>query len=105
MVRITRFQQCASTLTHDESSCTWRYAEYKLSQQTLHMAVVLIDRFLARMPVKRSKLQLVGITCLLIASKMEEIHPPRLDEFVYGNACSPTDIPAHLSYRDFEILQ
>ena len=33
--------------------------------------------------VNRSKLQLVGVTCMLIASKYEEIHPPAVDEFVY----------------------
>ena len=31
----------------------------------------------------RSKLQLVGVTCMLIAAKFEEIHPPAVDEFVY----------------------
>ena len=31
----------------------------------------------------RSKLQLVGVTCMLIAAKFEEIRPPAVDEFVY----------------------
>ena len=35
------------------------------------------------MPVNRSKLQLVGVTCMLVAAKYEEIHPPAVDEFVY----------------------
>ena len=57
--------------------------EYKLEAETLHLSVNYIDRFLAHVPVARSKLQLVGVTCMLIASKYEEIHPPAVDEFVY----------------------
>ena len=57
--------------------------EYRLVPETLHLAVNYIDRFLSYVPVARSKLQLVGVTCMLIASKYEEIHPPAVDEFVY----------------------
>jgi len=57
--------------------------EYRLVPETLYLAVNYIDRFLAHVPVNRSKLQLVGVTCMLIASKYEEIHPPAVDEFVY----------------------
>lgn len=57
--------------------------EYRLAQETLHLAVNYIDRFLSYVPVARSKLQLVGVTCMLIACKYEEIHPPAVDEFVY----------------------
>ncbi|XP_041864421.1 cyclin-A1 isoform X2 [Melanotaenia boesemani] len=58
--------------------------EYKLSSETLHLAVNYMDRFLSRTTfVKRDKLQLVGIAALLIAAKYEEISPPELNEFVY----------------------
>ena len=57
--------------------------EYRLVPETLHLAVNYIDHFLSYVPVARSKLQLVGVTCMLIASKYEEIHPPAVDEFVY----------------------
>ena len=50
--------------------------EYRLEAETLFLAVNYIDRFLSYVPVNRSKLQLVGVTCMLIASKYEEIHPP-----------------------------
>ena len=50
--------------------------EYRLEAETLYLAVNYIDRFLSFVPVNRSKLQLVGVTCMLIASKYEEIHPP-----------------------------
>ena len=35
------------------------------------------------MPVLRGKLQLVGVACMLIASKYEEIFAPQVEDFVY----------------------
>jgi len=57
--------------------------EYKLRPQTLFLTVHYIDRLLSITAVRRTKLQLVGITCMLIAAKYEEIYPPAIDEFVY----------------------
>lgn len=57
--------------------------EYKLSSQTLFLTINYIDRLLSKVAVNRSKLQLLGITCMLIAAKYEEIYPPSIDEFVY----------------------
>lgn len=48
--------------------------EYRLVPETLYLAVNYIDRFLQCVPVNRSKLQLVGVTCMLIASYAP---PPR----------------------------
>ena len=49
--------------------------EYHLSAETLHLCVHYTDRFLSRTPVQRSRLQLVGITCMLLACKFEEVNP------------------------------
>eukprot|EP00054_Salpingoeca_dolichothecata_P013533 m.75598 g.75598 ORF g.75598 m.75598 type:complete len:379 (-) comp20528_c0_seq1:158-1294(-) len=57
--------------------------EYRLSSQSLYISVIYIDRFLSEMSVQRGKLQLVGVTCMLLAAKFEEIYPPAIDEFVY----------------------
>mmetsp|Transcript_17755 Transcript_17755/g.46337 ORF Transcript_17755/g.46337 Transcript_17755/m.46337 type:complete len:397 (-) Transcript_17755:418-1608(-) len=57
--------------------------EYKLDPQTLYIAISYIDRFLSEMSVQRTKLQLVGVTAMLLAAKYEEIYPPAVDEFVY----------------------
>ncbi|XP_053297742.1 cyclin-A1 [Pleuronectes platessa] len=58
--------------------------EYNLRLETLHLAVNYLDRFLSGTAlVQRAKLQLVGTTALLIASKYEEIYPPKLNDFVY----------------------
>lgn len=40
--------------------------------ETLFLAVNLFDRYLEKVPVERTRLQLVGATCLLIACKYEE---------------------------------
>uniref|UniRef100_A0A061S9R1 Cyclin A n=1 Tax=Tetraselmis sp. GSL018 TaxID=582737 RepID=A0A061S9R1_9CHLO len=57
--------------------------EYKLVPETLYLAVSYIDRYLSVVPVKSTKLQLVGVACLLVAAKYEEIYPPQVDEFCY----------------------
>ena len=57
--------------------------EFRMDPQTLYLAMSITDRFLSSMLVTRSKLQLVGITNLYIASKLEEIYPPQLGEFAY----------------------
>jgi len=57
--------------------------EYKLQSQTLFLTVSYVDRLLSVVSVHRTKLQLIGITCMLLASKYEEIYPPSVDDFVY----------------------
>ncbi|XP_046853531.1 G2/mitotic-specific cyclin-A-like [Xenia sp. Carnegie-2017] len=57
--------------------------EYRLSTDTLYLAVNYVDRFLSSMVVLRKKLQLVGTASMLIASKLEEVYPPEVSEFVY----------------------
>ena len=52
---------------------------------TLFLSVAYIDRFLSLADVKRSRLQLVGVTCMLVASKYEEIYAPQ----VRAGICSP----------------
>eukprot|EP01080_Neovahlkampfia_damariscottae_P004426 gene4426-7801_t len=56
--------------------------KFDLSNETLYLCVNLLDRFLSTKGVSRSKLQLVGITCLWIASKYEEIYCPEVVDFV-----------------------
>jgi len=60
--------------------------EYELSSETLFLAVNYLDRFAATCPVDRRKFQLVGVACMLIASKYEGIFAPAVDEFVYISA-------------------
>jgi len=57
--------------------------EYNQSQETLFLSVGYIDAYLSKSRCIRSKLQLVGITCMHIASKYQEIYPPPLTDFCY----------------------
>lgn len=59
------------------------HMKYKLKSETLFLAVNVIDRFLAKRSITRKKLQLVGVTGMLIAAKFEEIYPPEVRDFVY----------------------
>lgn len=59
------------------------HMKYKLRQETLFLTTNLIDRYLTLVSVPRRQLQLIGVVALFIASKFEEIHPPRVSDFVY----------------------
>ncbi|MCO5591047.1 hypothetical protein L7F22_045023 [Adiantum nelumboides] len=57
--------------------------EYKLVPDTLYLTIAYVDRFLSGNLTNRQRLQLLGISCMLIASKYEEICAPFVDEFCY----------------------
>ena len=59
------------------------HLKFKLMPETLYLTVNIIDRFLERKLVVRQKLQLVGVTAMLLASKYEEIYAPEVRDFVY----------------------
>ncbi|NXG04100.1 CCNB2 protein, partial [Sakesphorus luctuosus] len=59
------------------------HSRFQLLQETLYMCVAVMDRFLQNHPVPRKKLQLVGVTAMLVASKYEEIVCPDVVDFVY----------------------
>lgn len=57
--------------------------EYRLTSDTLFLSAAYIDRFLSLVDVRRNRLQLVGVTAMLVASKYEEIYAPQVEEFCY----------------------
>uniref|UniRef100_A0A452Y8Q9 Cyclin-like domain-containing protein n=1 Tax=Aegilops tauschii subsp. strangulata TaxID=200361 RepID=A0A452Y8Q9_AEGTS len=57
--------------------------EYRLVPETLYLTVSYIDRYLSSKEINRDKLQLLGVACLLIAAKYEEICPPQVEELCY----------------------
>ncbi|KAM9311873.1 G2/mitotic-specific cyclin-B2 [Gastrophryne carolinensis] len=59
------------------------HSRFQLLQETLYMGIAIMDRFLQVLPVSRGKLQLVGVTSLLLASKYEEMYSPEVADFVY----------------------
>ncbi|KAH7907568.1 cyclin-like protein [Hygrophoropsis aurantiaca] len=71
------------------------HARFRLLPETLFLCVNIIDRFLSARVVSLAKLQLVGITCLFISSKVEEIVAPSVSHFLH---CADS------SYSEQEIL-
>eukprot|EP00092_Neocalanus_flemingeri_P036345 GFUD01039568.1.p1 GENE.GFUD01039568.1~~GFUD01039568.1.p1 ORF type:complete len:524 (+),score=128.08 GFUD01039568.1:219-1790(+) len=68
---------------------------YRLHRETFYLAVDFIDRFLGVAPaVPKNRLQLIGVTSLFIGAKIEEIYPPKLQEFAYvtDGACTEEEI-------------
>ena len=59
------------------------HIKYRLRPETLFLTVNLIDRYLGMAIITRKNLQLVGVACMLIAAKYEEIYPPTAEDFVY----------------------
>lgn len=59
------------------------HLKFKLLPETLFITVNVIDRYLEKQKVNKSRLQLVGVASLFIASKYEEIYPPELKDFIY----------------------
>lgn len=59
------------------------HQRFQLLQETLFLAVSLTDRFLQVQNVSRSKLQLLGVSAIFVASKFEEMMPPTLGDMVY----------------------
>jgi cyclin B len=58
--------------------------QFNLENETFHMAVSMIDRYLQTVhSTPRKYLQLVGVTALFMASKYEELMPPEIGDFVY----------------------
>lgn len=51
-------------------------------EETLYLTVNLVDRFLERRTVTKKKLQLVGITSMLLACKYEEVSVPIVNDFI-----------------------
>lgn len=70
------------------------HMRFHLLQETLYLTVAIIDRFLQEKEVSRNRLQLVGVTSMLIASKYEEMYAPEIGDFEYitDNAYQKSDI-------------
>lgn len=75
---------------------------YTLHRETLYMAVTYVDRYLFRQStsIRKSELQLIGVSALFFAAKLEEIYPPKLAEFAYvtDSACTEVEM------REMELI-
>lgn len=69
--------------------------EFLLHRETLHLSISLVDRYLsATSNFPRKDFQTLGVSALFIAAKIEEIHPPKMHQFVAvcDGACSSKQI-------------
>lgn len=67
----------------------------KFHRETYYLAIDYIDRYLTHTEnFPKQQLQLLGITCLFVAAKIEEINPRELSEFAYltDETCSVNEI-------------
>ncbi|CAB4251880.1 similar to Saccharomyces cerevisiae YGR109C CLB6 B-type cyclin involved in DNA replication during S phase [Maudiozyma barnettii] len=76
------------------------HEKFHYVQETLILAIAIMDKFLSQNLVTMSKLQLLAVTSLFIASKFEEINLPRLSNFAYitDGAASINDIKIAEAY-------
>ncbi|XP_057503924.1 G2/mitotic-specific cyclin-2-like isoform X1 [Actinidia eriantha] len=68
--------------------------KFELMDETLYLTINLLDRFLAVTPVVRKKLQLVGVTAMLLACKYEEVLVPVVEDLIVisSNAYSRKEV-------------
>lgn len=78
---------------------------YKLQPETLYLCVSILDRYLSRNCKSLTKdcFQLIGIACLFIAAKFEEMYPPDISDYssITNNAYSKSDIRS----SEMDVLQ
>jgi hypothetical protein len=70
------------------------HSKFNLQEETLFLCVNIIDKYLKIETIPRSKLQLLGVSSIMIACKQEEIYSPSIRDFVFitDNAYSKQEI-------------
>ena len=59
----------------------WHYA-FDFRQETLFLAVYILDRYLSAKMYPCSNIKMLWVTCLFVACKFEEVKIVRLDQFL-----------------------
>ena len=77
------------------------HKELHLLQETLYLTINILDRYFLykNFNVRKSRVQLLGVASLLIASKYEEIFPPSIEDLAFMTDFSVTSA----SIRNMEI--
>ncbi|KAI3810074.1 hypothetical protein L1987_19681 [Smallanthus sonchifolius] len=58
------------------------HLKFDLMQETLYLMVTLLDFYLSTVTIKKTEMQLVGLTSLLLASKYEDFWHPQVMELI-----------------------
>ncbi|VVA95602.1 unnamed protein product [Arabis nemorensis] len=83
--------------------------EYRLLPDTLHLAVNYVDRYLSGNVITKQNLQLLGVACMMVAAKYEEVCVPQVEDFCYitDNTYSRSELlemeSSVLNYLKFEL--
>ncbi len=57
--------------------------EFMMKREIFYLSMNYVDRYLTMVhDVPKIDLQLVGVTSMYIAAKLEEVFPPRLEDFI-----------------------
>ena len=76
--------------------------KWKLKDDTIFMAMNIMDRYISKYPSKNSEFQLIAISSYLIASKYEDIYPPYIDELC--QICNYIYSSDDIIKKEYEIL-
>lgn len=68
--------------------------KFQLNPRTIFLCAHIFDRYLTKTNIEKKNLQLLGITCLYIAAKFEDVQPPRIRDlcFLCNDIYKPDDI-------------
>ena len=56
---------------------------FGLTDETLFMTILIIDRYISSKQISKLRFQLLGITAMLLSCKHEEIILPKIEDFIY----------------------
>lgn len=70
------------------------HENFRSNQQTLSLTIAILDAYLQRAIVTREEFQLLGMTCLLLANKVEEVFCCEIKDLIHAcdSAYTETDI-------------
>lgn len=77
-------------------------AAFKLSRETYYLSLSTLDRILSSTSIKQSEFQLIGVTCLYLSVKREEIENYPIEEF--AKLTDNTFTVSQIRQKESEIL-
>ena len=57
---------------------------FRSDNSVIHMTVVILDKFLSSNNIESKYLEVAGATCFFIASKYNDVYPPKIAELVFS---------------------
>ena len=75
---------------------------FHLAPETLYLCVFILDKYLSKVSIRKNKLHIVCVACLIIANKYEEVYAPKLKEIL--KICGEKFTHANVVKREYDIL-